>query len=59
MSSNYRSYKDYEPTLLRSGFGTLLGSLIVVALLVLPGRAGANTFAYGTIGPIAGPAFVY
>ena len=66
MSSNYRSYKDYEPTLLRSGFGTLLGSLIVVALLVLPGRAGAvditqtanGGFGYGTIGPISGPAYL-
>ena len=49
---------DYQPKLLKCGFGTLLGSLIVVALLALPGRAGANTFAYGTIGPIAGPALL-
>ena len=32
---------DYQPRLLKYGFGTLLGSLAVVALLVLPGRAGA------------------
>ena len=29
---------DYRPKLLKCGFGTLLGSLIVVALLALPGR---------------------
>ncbi len=53
---------DYQPKLLKYGFSTLLGSLIVVALLVIPGRAGAatynNTFAYGSIGPISGPAFL-
>ena len=42
---------DYQPRLLKYGFSTLLGSLIVVALLVLPGRAGAAdsslTFNYG------------
>ena len=47
---------DYQPKLLKYGFSTLLGSLLVVALLVLPGRTLANTFAYGTIGPISGPA---
>ena len=34
---------DYQTKLLKCGFSTLLGSLIVVALLVLPGRAGATT----------------
>jgi hypothetical protein len=46
--------------LLKSGYGTLLASLVVVALLAIPGRSGAavvgGTFAYGSIGPIAGPA---
>ncbi len=43
---------NYQPKLLKYGFSTLLGSLLVVALLVLPGRALANTIAFGTIGPI-------
>ena len=47
---------DYQPKLLRYGFSTLLGSLIVVALLVLPGRAGAativQTVTYPSVGPI-------
>jgi len=46
---------DYQPKLLKYGFSTLLGSLLVVALLVLPGRALGNTFAFGTIGPITVP----
>jgi len=47
---------DYQPKLLKYGFSTLLGSLIVVALLVLPGRVGAativQTVTYPSVGPI-------
>jgi hypothetical protein len=32
---------DYQRTLLKSGFSTLLASLVVVALLAIPGRSGA------------------
>ena len=53
-AEQYKSYKDYEPRLLKCSYGTLLGSLIVVALLVLPGRAGAAAETYsandGTVG---------
>ena len=40
---------DYQPRLLKCSFSTLLGSLVVVALLLLPGRAGAAIFNYGTV----------
>ena len=40
----------------RNAFITLAASFALAAVLALPGRAGANTFAYGTIGPISGPA---
>src|SRR3989304_3847731 len=47
---------DYQPKLLRCGFSTLLGALVVVALWVLPGRAGAativQTVTYPSVGPI-------
>lgn len=36
---------DYEPKLLKAGFFTLIAALAVVALLVLPGRAGAAALA--------------
>ncbi len=53
-AETHKSYKDYEPRLLKCGYGTLVWSLIVVALLVLPGRAGAaaETYSanYGTLG---------
>ena len=45
-AEQYKSYKDYEPRLLKCSYGTLLGSLIVVALLVLPARAGAAAETY-------------
>lgn len=47
---------DYQPKLLKCGFATLLGSLVVVALLALPGRAGAdNTVNFGSITPTSTP----
>ncbi len=57
---------DYQPKLLKWSYSTLLGAAIVVALLVLPGRAGAvditqtanGGVGYGTIGPISGPAYL-
>ncbi len=42
----------------RNAFVTLAASVAVAAILVLPGRTLANTFAYGTIGPIGGPALL-
>lgn len=45
---------DYEPKLLKTGFCTLLAALAVVALLVLPGRAGASTVAKGDSPPAIG-----
>ncbi len=45
---------DPRRHLLRNAWITLLASLAFAAVLALPGRAGANTFAYGTIGPITG-----
>ena len=53
---------DPRRNLLRNGWITLLASLAFAAVLAIPGRAGAvdytNTFAYGFIGPISGPAFL-
>lgn len=43
---------DYEPKLLKAGFCTLLAALAVVALLLLPGRAGASTSAKGDSPPV-------
>ena len=47
---------DYEPKLLKAGFCTLLAALAVVALLLLPGRAGASTLARGDGPPTIGSA---
>ncbi len=42
---------DYQPRLLKSGYMTLLASFAMVALLALPGRAGATTYTM-TIAPL-------
>src|SRR3972149_2160138 len=53
---------DPRRHLLRNAWITLLASLAFAAALALPGRAGAadieHTIAYGSIGPISGPAFL-
>jgi len=42
---------DYQPRLLKSGYMTLLASFAMVALLALPGRAGATNYTM-TIAPL-------
>ncbi len=46
---------NYERRLLKAGYTTILASIAVVALLMLPGRAGASDVNFGSITPTSTP----
>jgi len=46
---------NYERRLLKAGYTTIVASLVVVALLMLPGRAGASDVNFGPITPTPTP----